>query len=132
MKQLRVFIVDDDPDFVESLATVLESMNYEVQVAYNGETAIEKFRGQDFDIAFMDVKLPGKNGDESFLEVHEFKPEAKVVMMSGYSVEQLLQQAIDNGAWGALKKPFDIQEVLEMIEKNRPGDSDNYRHRLRR
>ncbi len=117
MQQLRVFVVDDDEDFAESLAMVLEGHDCEVELAYNGEDAIARFRAQDFDITFMDVKLPGKNGVESFLEIHTFKPEAKVVMMTGYSVEQLLEQAIDHGAWSVLRKPLDMRQLLDIVDK---------------
>jgi CheY-like chemotaxis protein len=44
------------------------------------------------------------------------KPDAKIVMMTGYSVEQLLEQAVNNGAWGILRKPFRMEQVLKMVE----------------
>ena len=62
----RIFIVDDDQDHAESLADILELRGYEVEVAFTGEDAIERFREADFDLVFMDVKLPGKNGVETF------------------------------------------------------------------
>ena len=117
MIQLRVFIVDDDRDFAESMALTLEGRGYFVEQAHSGEEAIQKFSEKDFDIAFMDVKLPRKNGVESFLEIRKLKPEAKVVMMTGYSVEQLFDQAVKNGAWGVLHKPLDMAKVIEMIER---------------
>ncbi|MCP4936069.1 MAG: response regulator, partial [bacterium] len=90
MKRIKILVVDDDRDFAESLVFVLEGRGYEVEVAHTGEAAIRKFQNNDFDIAFMDVKLPGKNGVESYMEIRKFKSDAKVVMMTGYSVEQLL------------------------------------------
>ena len=112
MRSVRVFIVDDDLDFGESLAIVLEGQGCEVTTASSGEDAVKIFKEEDFDIAFMDVRLPGICGVESFLEIRKFKPEARVVMMTGYSVQDLLKQAVDNGAWGILNKPLDIQSVL--------------------
>jgi two-component system response regulator HydG len=114
MNPMRVFIVDDDRDLAESLSIALEGSGCEVEIAYSGEEAIRIFREKDFDIAFMDVKLPGKNGVESFLEIKKMKPGIKV-MMTGYSVEQLLEQALDNGAWGILHKPIDMNKLLEML-----------------
>jgi CheY-like chemotaxis protein len=122
VKPLRVFVVDDDQDFAESLALLIEGRGYEVELAFSGEEAIDKFRQQDFDITFMDVKLPGKDGVESFLEIRQFKPSARVVMMTGYSVEQLLEQAVEQGAWGVLNKPLDIERMLNMIEGIKPDD----------
>jgi DNA-binding response OmpR family regulator len=120
MKQIRIAIVDDDEDFAESMAIMLEGRGYEVELAYSGEEAIKKFREMVFDIVFMDVKLPGKNGVESFLEIRKLKPDAKVVMMTGFSVEQLLDKAVENGAWDVLHKPLDMKKVLEMLEKVEP------------
>ena len=121
MKKLKILVVDDDQDFAESLALLLVGRGYEVVVAHSGEEAIRIFRDNDFDIAFMDVKLPGKNGVESFMEICEFKPDARVVMMTGYSVEQLLDEAVENGVWGVLHKPLDMKKFLSMIEKIQPN-----------
>lgn len=121
MRSVRVFIVDDDLDFGESLAIVLEGQGCEVTTASSGEEAVKVFKEEDFDIAFMDVRLPGINGVESFLEIRKFKPEARVVMMTGYSVQDMLKQAVDNGAWGILNKPLDVQRVLQFVEKVRNG-----------
>jgi CheY-like chemotaxis protein len=120
MKKPRVFVVDDDKDFTESLSMAIEGRGFDVEVAFSGEEAVDKFREMDFDIAFMDVKLPGMNGVESFLEIKKFKPDARVVMMTGFSVEQLLEQAVENGAWDVLRKPVDMKRILDILEKMNP------------
>ncbi len=120
MTQLHILVVDDDRDFAESMAMVIEGRGHKVDVAFNGRDAVRKFRATDYDIAFMDVKLPGMNGVESFMEVRKFKPYARVVMMTGYSVQHLLSQAVAQGAWGVLHKPLDMTEILQMIEKVKP------------
>ncbi len=120
MTALRVFIVDDDIDFAESLAEVIKKRGHHVEMAHSGEDAVERFRDADFDIAFMDVKLPGMNGVESFFEIRKLKPDAKVMMMTGYSVEHLLRQAVDNGALGVLHKPLDFDDVLAALDKVKP------------
>ncbi|MBN1993104.1 MAG: response regulator [Anaerolineae bacterium] len=121
MKPLRIFIVDDNQDFAESLADILAEEGYQVDLAFDGETAIEKFRRQNYDLTFMDVRLPGMNGLESFFEIRRINPQAKVVMMTGYSVEQLLSQAIKNGAMGVLHKPLEISKLLALLEKVKPN-----------
>jgi two-component system response regulator HydG len=120
MSKIRVFIVDDDRDLAESLADVLEARGYEVELAHTGEDGVERFRQSDFDLVFMDVKLPGMNGVESFFEFRKIRPAAKVVMMTGYSVEQLLTQALENGALAVLNKPYSITEILTVLERIRP------------
>jgi len=115
---MRIFIVDDDIDFAESIAEVLEDTGYEVEIAHSGEEALKKIKEQDFDLTFMDVKMPGMNGVECFLEARKMKPDAKFVMMSAYSVEELLNHAIQEGALGVLHKPFDMERMLTILKEN--------------
>jgi DNA-binding NtrC family response regulator len=120
VKKHRILVVDDDRDFAESLADALELVGHNVMLAFSGEEATRIFSEHDFDITFMDVKLPGKTGVESFIEMRRIKPAARVIMMTGYSVPQLLEQAVENGAWDLLHKPLEMQNVLKMIEKIKP------------
>jgi two-component system response regulator HydG len=116
----RVFIVDDDRDHAESLADVLEMRGYEVELAYSGEEALARFGDADFDLVLMDVKLPGRNGVETFFEFRKLRPDARVLMMTGFSVEELVRQAVDNGALGVLYKPFGAAELLQVVEEVKP------------
>jgi DNA-binding response OmpR family regulator len=120
MKPLSIFIVDDDRDFAESLAEVLTSAGHRVEVCFDGEEAVRVFRERTFDLTFMDVKLPRKNGVESFFEIRAIRPQARVVMMTAFSVEQLLTQATDQGAIGVLRKPFDTARLLKTLEGLKP------------
>ncbi len=117
---MKVFVVDDDRDFAEGLADVLEMAGHDVELAFNGQDALEVLIQSDFDVAFMDVVMPGMNGVESFLEIRKFKPDAKVFMMTGYSVQELLDQAIDHGALGVLDKPVGIDDLLNRLEGVKP------------
>jgi two-component system response regulator HydG len=116
-----ILIVDDDRDLAESLADVLEARGYDVELASSGEEAVERFRHRDFDIVFTDVKLPGMNGVESLFAFRRIKPDAKVVMMTGFSVEQLLTQAVENGALAVLHKPFAMRDILAVLERIKPA-----------
>jgi DNA-binding response OmpR family regulator len=117
---MRVFVVDDDVDHAESIADVLEARGYAVEIAFSGEEAVARFRETDFDIVLMDIKLPGINGVETFFEFKKIRPEAHVFMMTGYSVEQLMAQAVENGALGVLKKPFGMTDLLSALEEVKP------------
>jgi DNA-binding response OmpR family regulator len=112
--------VDDDRDHAESVADVLEIRGYIPTVAVSGEQGIARFREGDFDIVLMDVKLPGMNGVETFFEFRKIRPAARVLMMTGYSVEALVAQAVENGALGVLHKPFAITELLDTLDRVKP------------
>jgi two-component system, NtrC family, response regulator HydG len=112
---LHILIVDDDTDNANSLAELFEIEGHTVSIVHSGEDAIRAYLNRNYDLAFMDVMMPGKNGVESFLEIRKLKPHAKIIMMTGYSVEQLLQQAMENGALGVLTKPMEPAKILDMI-----------------
>lgn len=114
-RRLSILVVDDDTDNANSMGELFETEGHHATVVDSGEAAIEAFRHTKFDVAFMDVMMPGKNGVESFLEIRKLRPAAKVYMMTGYSVEQLLQQAMDHGALGVLSKPIVTAKVLAVL-----------------
>lgn len=116
----RVLIIDDDRDHAESIVDILSMKGHQVEAAFSGEAGVKVFREEDFDLVFMDVKLPGMNGVETFFEFKKIRPDAKVMMMTGYSVEQLLSQAIENGAMGVLRKPFAIADLLHVLDEVKP------------
>jgi len=116
----RILVIDDDRDHAESIVDILSMRGYTVEAAFSGEAGVKVFRNSDFDIIFMDVKLPGMNGVETFFEFKKIRPGAKVMMMTGYSVEQLISQAIENGAIGVLRKPFAITELLQTLDDIKP------------
>ncbi len=116
----RVLVIDDDRDHAESIVDILAMRGHVVQAAFSGEDGVKIFRDEDFDIVFMDVKLPGMNGVETFFEFKKIRPDAKVMMMTGYSVEQLISQAIENGALGVLRKPFAIADLLQVLDEIKP------------
>jgi CheY-like chemotaxis protein len=118
---LKILVVDDDEDNANSMGELFEMEGHKVLVVHSGQAAIDAFKNGAFDVAFMDVMMPGKNGVESFLEIKQLRPNARVYMMTGYSVEQLLQQAIDHGAMGVLSKPVDISKVLAVLNDIHPN-----------
>ncbi len=121
MTRLNILVVDDDIDNACSLGELFELEGHRARVVHNGDEAIAAYCRESFDVAFMDVMMPGKNGVESFLEIRRLKPQARVFMMTGFSVEELLQQALKGGALGVLEKPFDAAEVLSLTQSVGPG-----------
>jgi DNA-binding response OmpR family regulator len=119
-KALQILVVDDDKDNANSLAEIFELEGHTVVRAHSGKDAITAFRSRNFDVAFMDIAMPEKNGVESFIEIRKFKPKARIYMMTGYSVEGLAEQALKQGALGVLHKPFDLSKVLCIVKAVTP------------
>ena len=68
-KTVRIMIVDDDQDLAESLADLLRVFGYEVDIANNGRDALQRAQASDFDVTFMDVRMPVMNGVDSCLAI---------------------------------------------------------------
>jgi len=119
MSQTSILIVDDNQDLADGLAMVLEDENFQVSLAYNGTDAISKFNMGNFDIVFLDVKLPDINGVEVFQYIQEKDPDAKVIMMTGFRIEQVLAEVVENGDVEILRKPFEIKHVLDTLNQIR-------------
>jgi two-component system, NtrC family, response regulator HydG len=114
-KPLSILVVDDDVDNAMSLGELFELEGHNVTMVHSGQDAVGAYLHSHFDVAFMDVMMPGKSGVESFMEIRRFKPSAKVFMMTGYSVEQLVQQAIEHGALGVFSKPMAPDAILDVL-----------------
>ncbi len=100
---------------------VMEGLACEVELAFNGAQAVEQYRAGYHDLVLMDVRMPGKNGVEAFMEIRHDHPQANIMMMTGYSVEQLLETAMSHGAMGVLRKPIALNQLKSMLLSVMPG-----------
>lgn len=115
-EKATILIVDDNEGFCSIMARILKSYDYTVTTAYNGLEAVEKVREQPFDVILMDIRMPIMGGVESLVRIKEMRPEAVVVMQTAYAVEELVQEAMQKGAWGIFDKPLDIDKFIEIVE----------------
>ena len=117
MSKINVLIVDDNQDLADGLGMVLEDENYNVSLAYNGAEAISKIDKEHFDFAFIDVKLPDINGIEVYQHIQKINSDVNAILMTGYRIEQLLAEVIDNGDVEILLKPVEIEEAFKILKK---------------
>lgn len=119
-EKARILIVDDNTSLCRTMSFVLRRQGYEVTTAQDGPQAIERVKERPFDMIFMDIKMPLMNGVETYKRVKQIRPEAVVMMMTAYAVEDLVQQALEEGAYGIIYKPLDIEEkMVTVIEEAR-------------
>ena len=114
-KQLNILVVDDDVENAVSLAELFQADDHVVTIAYDGQEAVEAFERADFDLGFFDVMMPRKNGVESFLEIRQSRPLARIYFMTGFSDSDLLERATSQGALGIFSKPADPMALLEAV-----------------
>lgn len=117
-----VLIVDDDVGMALTTALILKRKGYSVVTAHDGPEAIERVKERPFDMILMDVKMPLMNGVEAYRRIKGIRPNAVVVMMTAYAVEDLIRQALDEDAYGILRKPLDVEEMVSVIEEARAND----------
>lgn len=114
--KLKVLVVDDLRSMRTTLAGVIEDQGYDVTEVEDGYQAIEAVTNARYDLVFMDIKMPGINGVQTFREIKKIRPEAVVVMMTGFAVEDLVASALEEGAFSVIYKPFDVDEVVRLAE----------------
>ena len=118
MSSLEVLIVEDDEDFADSVAEMLELDEHQVTVLASGEEAVANYDEKAFDLVLLDIKLPGMSGLECLRAIRTINPIANVVIMTGANTVQNRQEAKDSGALRVLQKPFDPLRLLELIKHN--------------
>lgn len=112
----RLLVVDDDPNLGESLRDVLTDKGYEVVVVTQGAVALGRLAQEHFDMALVDIRMPGLDGAATAKLIHTLKPGLPVVMITGYELDDLARQALQEGAVAILSKPLDIDRTVNLIE----------------
>ena len=115
--KLRILIVDDDIDFAESLADIIQLKGHGSYIANSGMDAIVQYSRKPFDLVLMDMKMPGLNGVQTFNGIRKIYSDARVTMMTGFAMETQLIQALQNGALSVLAKPIDINKLVGILDQ---------------
>jgi signal transduction histidine kinase/ActR/RegA family two-component response regulator len=113
-------LVIDDEDSVRSLTkTILERSGFQVVLAVNGRLGIDLFRKfpDQFEAVLLDLTMPEKNGEEVIDEINRIRPGTRVILMSGYSVQEVSTRFAAKGLAGFLQKPFRPGELLEVLSQ---------------
>jgi CheY-like chemotaxis protein len=124
MSSFRILVVDDEPNIRTMFQEALERAGYQVTTAASGADALGLARKERFDLAFLDIKMPGLNGVETLKALKELNPEVNVVMITGYASEDLVAASLDSGAFVCLTKPFGIAQILEVVRTVRDDVED--------
>jgi DNA-binding NtrC family response regulator len=113
----RILVVDDEEQMRDLLAKVLERKGYEVSVCGDGAEALALLEREPADLVITDVRMPGLNGMEALRAIKELNHEIVVLIMTAFgSIDQAVQ-AVKEGAYDYINKPFKIDEILLTIEK---------------
>ncbi|MCB2212290.1 response regulator [bacterium] len=113
---IRLLIIDDETSFLNAIAQRLQMRGFDVTTASNGNTAIEIARKHKFDLALLDLKMPGMSGKQ-VLEVlkqeHKF---IEVVILTGHGSLDSAVECTKLGAFGYLPKPYELENLLDTLK----------------
>ncbi len=114
-----ILVIDDDADICDTLTRVLKQQGHEVMTAGSGEEAVVIAQDKDFQMAFIDVKLPNIDGLETLLRLKEINPDILTIMMTGFrnEVRDALDKAQEASAITCLYKPFDPAEAADIVKQ---------------
>jgi DNA-binding response OmpR family regulator len=116
MKKLRVLLVDDEQEFVETLADRLKMRDLETSTAHNGREALSAVKQGEPDVIVLDLKMPGIHGIEVLKRVKEAYPNVEVIILTGHGSEKDEQAARDLGAFDYLRKPANLEALVSRIK----------------
>ena len=114
---LNLLIVDDERSIREACHEVAQSLGFSACVADSAEHAYRFLDNQPFDAVLLDLRLPGAGGLDALRRIKERRPEAVVIVVTGYGTVQSAVQAMKNGAYDYVTKPFSLDELKMLLER---------------
>ena len=113
----RVLVVDDEESIRDLLSKTLALAEYDVDLAPDGRTAVERLRIIPYDLLITDLKMPGVDGLAVIREARRLKADIPVIIITGFSTEASAIEAVNLGVSGYLTKPFRVPRVLSAAAK---------------
>jgi two-component system, NtrC family, response regulator HydG len=113
-----ILVVDDEGDACENLRDILVDLGYHVDIARNGPEALEQVRRSAYDVALLDLKMPGMDGVRLYREIKRLRPETAAIVVSAFAGSELAESALSEGATEVVPKPVDVPVLLKAIESS--------------
>jgi nitrogen regulation protein NR(I) len=113
----KILIIEDDPAIVVTLRRVLVDEGHKVFVETRGDTGLRCAAARDFDLVLCDIKLPGLSGLDLVRELRQARPRLPIILMTAHGTTEMAIQATQTGAFDYLLKPFEMPEMIELVEK---------------
>ena len=115
-----VLLVDDDPSILESSRSALELFGLDVTTARDGHEALEIFQDDPdaIDLVLMDLTMPRMDGRETFSALRQIRPSVRVILSSGYSEQESVQEFIGKGLAGFIQKPYKLKDLRKILSSH--------------
>jgi DNA-binding NtrC family response regulator len=112
----KILIVDDEERFRTNMRKLLTIRGLPVEAAGSGPEALDRMRGEPFDVVILDVRMPEMGGAHVLAEVKKIDPEVEVIIMTGYASVDTAKEIMKLGAYDYMLKPYSTDELVERIE----------------
>jgi DNA-binding NtrC family response regulator len=134
MENFRVLVVDDEPDFLETLVNRFQKRNIDATGAGSGEQALDLMKKKLFDVVILDVKMPGgMDGIETLREMKRIQPLAEVLLLTGHASVETSIEGMKLGAFDYLLKPIKIEDLMtKMAQAFEKKDAHDHKIRSAR
>jgi two-component system response regulator HydG len=116
-KAPSILVVDDEVDTCRNLSDILTDLGYDVDTAYNGFAALELVRKKRYDIALLDLKMPGMDGLTLYRELRKICAETVALVVTAYATKAMAEEALAAGAWQVLPKPVDLPRLMALVDE---------------
>jgi len=113
----KILLIEDDPGIVMTLRRVLREEGHEPLVETRGDSGLTRALAEEVEVVVTDMKMPGLNGLDLVRELHTAKPRLPIILMTAHGTTETAIEATKAGAYDYLLKPFEMQELLELVEK---------------
>jgi DNA-binding NtrC family response regulator len=113
----RILIVDDEPDTCENLADILTDVGYQVDTAHDGFAALELVKQKTYDVALLDLRMPGMDGLELYRRLREISAGTVAIVVTAYASSDTAKSVLSAGAWKIMSKPVNIGALLEQVSQ---------------
>ncbi len=112
-----ILVVDDEVDTCRNLSDILTDLGYAVDVAHDGPSALELVRRNAYDVALLDLRMPGMDGLELFHRIRQLRSGTVGIIVTAYVGTDTAERALAAGAWQVLAKPVDFPRLLGLVEE---------------
>lgn len=113
----RLLIVDDEVDTCENLHDIMSDLGYEVDVAHDGLAALELVQQHGYDVALLDLRMPGMDGLELYRRIKHISAGTVAVVVTAYVSSETAQNALEAGAWRLVSKPVNIPRLVGLVDE---------------
>jgi two-component system, NtrC family, response regulator HydG len=112
-----ILVVDDEVDTCRNLSDILTDLGYHVDTAYDGPSALELARKNPYDLALLDLKMPGMDGLTLYRELRKLQSGTVALVVTAYAGKDTTEAALAAGAWQVLPKPVDFPLLLKLVDE---------------